>query len=123
MFAKHHEQDLAEIKALIFELGQRVQGIQEQLEHIVEAQEQLEMQGQPESQDVLAKSGKRKKARHQASASALGTDAKSGKSRRAIRLGSSDDAPEGSARSRRRDGAGQKQRRPRPASSSGAGEE
>jgi hypothetical protein len=47
MFTKRHEQELFEIKALTYELGQRVQEVVEQLGRIQEAQDHLAAQGQP----------------------------------------------------------------------------
>ena len=41
MFTKRHEQEIAEIKGLTYELGARLEEIVEQLERIREVQEQL----------------------------------------------------------------------------------
>jgi hypothetical protein len=41
MFTRRHEQELAEIKALTYELGPRFQEVLEQLERIRENQDQL----------------------------------------------------------------------------------
>lgn len=57
MFTKRHEQDLAEIKALTHELGQRFQEVLEELEQIKDAQAQLAVQ------DRQATGGKRKSGR------------------------------------------------------------
>src|SRR6266540_1951689 len=62
MFTRHHEQELAEIKALTYELGQRFQEVLEQLEDVKKALDQLG------SQDELATTGKRKAGRVKAKA-------------------------------------------------------
>jgi hypothetical protein len=59
MFTKRHEQELAEIKALTYQLGERFQDVLEELEGIKEAQDQLAARG---SKPTTAKRGGRDEA-------------------------------------------------------------
>jgi DNA anti-recombination protein RmuC len=59
MFTKRHEQELAEIKALAYELSQRFEQVVEQLGRIQEAQDQLAVQGQPATATGTRKAGSR----------------------------------------------------------------
>jgi hypothetical protein len=75
MFTKRHEYDLAEIKALTYELSSRLQEVQEELASIKQGQERLEARVQAEPTRAPAegasypKTPKRKMRNRQASAS------------------------------------------------------
>jgi hypothetical protein len=146
MFTKRHEQELAEIKSLIIEVGQSFQQLLERLERIQETQDQLAadqpspsdeskagpavvqvLDGTPETESAGSKKARRRQSR---TAAATGSGPKSGKRRArsggAARGSAEDtagDAPAGDGAGRRR-GAGAKRRQPAElASSSGSEEE
>jgi hypothetical protein len=123
MFTRRHEQELAEIKALTHELGQRFQEILEQLERIRENQERLSAQGQP------AAGGRRRagRARAQADDGAPEEPKVAGGGGRVVPVGSSGDAPERGGRKarggRKGRGGGRKRRQSEPATSPDSDEE
>jgi hypothetical protein len=147
MFTKRHEQELAEIKALIHEVGQRFQEIVEQLERIQKAQEELAAREQPPAPvepttvgepkaapagvTVLdaapePEPGARKARRRQSQGAAAVADARSGKRRGAAKRGrattaaADDDTLEGDNGGKRR-AAGARKRRPRAERAPSAG--
>jgi DNA anti-recombination protein RmuC len=131
MFTKRHEQELAEIKALIVEVGQSFQQVVERLERIQETQDQLAadqpaaagkptagpavvqlLDGAPESEDAGSKKARRRQPRAPAADAA---DAKSGKRRTR--------APKAGGAGKRRDAGARKRVPPaEPALSSGSDE-
>jgi hypothetical protein len=134
MFTKRHEQELAEIKSLIVEVGQSFQQLLDRLERIQETQDQLAadqlsptgdsrpgpavvqvLDGTPETESAGSKKARRRQSRTAASG---GSGPKSGKRRARTGTEAGDaapeaagDAPEGSGTGKRR-GAGAKRRQP-----------
>lgn len=142
MFTKRHENELAEIKALTSELGQRFDEVLEQLEDIKKVQGQLVRRDQGgQTRDPDAKVGKPKaqrkaerframesgqvaggkKARSRQRSTAVGGE-KPGKRQRVI-LGSSAGASEGDAAPKRRGRGGRKRARSEPIPGAGSDEE
>jgi hypothetical protein len=117
MFTKRHEQELAEIKALTYEIGQRFEEVLKELEGIKRAQDQLGSQesatagtgdagrseveatdgGAPESEAA----GAGKKARRQAAPVAVAAGAKSGKRRNKAGSGGGEGRKRGAGRKKR----------------------
>jgi hypothetical protein len=145
MFTKRHEQELAEIKSLIVEVGQSFQQVLERLERIQETQDQLagdqptptgEPKSSPATVQVLdgtpeTESAGTKKARRRQSRTAAGGSSGPKAGKRRARSGGAagdaaeetpGDAPEGDGAGKRRGGA--KRRQPAElAPSSGSDEE
>jgi hypothetical protein len=129
MFTKRHEQELAEIKTLITDVGQRFQQVLEQLERIQETQDQLAadqptatgepkaspavvqvLDATPESEDAGSKRARRRQARAPAAGAAGAKSSKRGPK-----------APKGGGPGKRSDAGGRKRRQPaEPALSSGS---
>jgi hypothetical protein len=128
MFTKRHEQELAEIKALIVEVGQSFQQVVERLERMQETQDQLAadqpaaarepaaspavvqvLDGAPESEAAATKKARRRQSR--AAAGDTTTGPKSGKRGKAGATAkeAAGDAPEGGDSGKRRGGAKRRQ--------------
>jgi hypothetical protein len=127
MFTKRHEQELAEIKALTQELGQRVQQILEQLEEGKGGQDELPKQDGRGAQEAgAARANKRaRKDRGQATAAGAGGTGKQG--RRTGKAGARNASAGPKAGKRRRAGAdgssGNARRQPGPAPVAGPDED
>src|SRR5438552_907401 len=89
MFTKRHEQELSEIRGLVFELGQRTHEILQQLEVINGRMAQVDVEGPgPKAK------GARKVRRQQAVAPVRDGGSKPGKGRRAAAAVTSADGPD-----------------------------
>jgi hypothetical protein len=137
MFTRRHERELAEIKALTFELGQRFEEVLEQLEDIKEGQERLATQNQNQGAGKAQRKADRvqteapglkavggKKARNrQGSTPVVGAAVKPGKQGRASAVASGEDLRGGDDARKRGKKARRKQRRSEASASAGSDEE
>ena len=139
MFTKRHEHELAEIKALTYELGQDFKEVLTRLERIEAAQglpaggNQGDVKAKRKADRARANRGEGsapepepanpKRARRRSSAVAVGARGKPGKARRATVGDSSESAPSDGRTRKRRDGATRKPAKGEPASSPSADEE
>ena len=133
MFTKRHEEQLAEIKALTYELGQRFDQVLGELEGIKKAQEELvktatrttdgpkpKVVGE-RTPNKKASGAKKGRGRRQAVAPAVGGDAKAAKRRRSAPAEAGDTQEPG--RSRKDGKRSRKQRQPEPATAAGSGDD
>ena len=132
MFTKRHEEQLAEIKALTYELGQRFDQVLGELEGIKKAQEELvktaaRTTDSPKPRVVGERtsnkkaSGAKKGRGRQAVTPAVGGGAKAAKRRRSGPAEAG--ATQEPGRSRKDGKRARKQRRPEPVTAPGSGDE
>ena len=132
MFTKRHEEQLAEIKALTNELGQRFDQVLGELEGIKKAQEEL-VKAATRTTDVpkprvvgertsnRKASGAKKGRGRQPASPAVGGSPKAAKRRRSAPAEAGDTQEPG--RSRKDGKRARKQRQPEPATAAGSGDE